>query len=133
MNDRLHCQDGFTLIELLMVLMLMALTLTVITPGLFNTLASVEQKTVVQRISSDIARLGRGAFYNERELILDLEGSALTVWEKQATEPLRQYHYEGVEFEKKVLKISSSGLVEPEQITLQMDGVAHHIGLVAWR
>jgi prepilin-type N-terminal cleavage/methylation domain-containing protein len=140
MNRRAHAHaraEGFTLIELLVTLMLMTITVTLVAPGLFNTLAGIEQKSVIKEVAQDIAWLRNQAFLREYPLEIGLDKSAITAFRLQADGapspgPYFEKSYPLVAFPEQSFNVSANGVADVAQVQLSIDGQQRVIKVDTW-
>lgn len=122
---------GFTLFELLVVLLLLSLSVVLVAPGLFNSLAGVEDKMLASEVSADLGDLGMRAFLREETLVVSLAGDLLEVRSREEGELVFDRRYVGVSFPEQVLLIRPSGYATPSVARFQIAGSSFeaHLGL----
>lgn len=129
--------EGFTLIELLVTLMLMTITVALVAPNLFNTLAGIEQKSVVKEVAQDVSWLRNQAFLQEHRLEVTLEEAGITAHRllpggEKIPEPYFQKAYPLLSFPEQTFRISANGNADMAQIQLELDGVPRVIEVGSW-
>lgn len=132
MNTPYKKDHGFTLFELLITLLLISLTLTLVSPNLFNTLAGTEQKTMIQHLHTDLAELRLKAFLLEQPLQLKFSDGTLNAYQAVNEQPIFQRHYPGIIFQTDALLIGNSGTPAPKAITLKQHDSTMTLELKPW-
>lgn len=123
---------GFTLFELLVVLLLLSLSVVLVAPGLFNSLAGVEDKVLASEVSADLGDLGMRAFLREETLVVSLAGDLLEVRSREEGELVFDRRYVGVSFPEQVLLIRPSGYATPSVASFQVAGSSFEAHLSSW-
>lgn len=130
-------ERGFTLIELLVTLMLMTVTVTLVAPGLFNTLAGIEQKQVVKEVAQDLSWLRNQAFLHEHRLDVSLEENRIIAHRVRAggerfAEPYFDKRYPLVLFPQQSFAVSANGVANAGQVDLELAGEQRTIEVDSW-
>jgi len=128
---------GFTLIELLVTLMLMTITVTLVAPGLFNTLAGIEQKQVVKEVAQDLSWLRNQAFLQEYRLEATLDENRITAYRigaggERLSETYFEKSYPLLQFPEQKLAISAKGIADVSQVQLELGGEQRFVEVGAW-
>lgn len=129
--------EGFTLIELLVTLMLMTITVALVAPGLFNTLAGIEQKSVVKEVAQDISWLRNQAFLHEYPLDILLDNSRITAFRLRAdgarsSGAYFDKTYPMVAFPEQSFSVSANGVADVPQVWLDLEGEQRAVEVDTW-
>ena len=129
--------EGFTLIELLVTLMLMTITVALVAPGLFNTLAGIEQKSVVKEVAQDVSWLRNQAFLHEYPLEVLLDDSRITAFRlrsdgARSPEPYFEKTYPLVAFPEQNFRVSANGVADVSRVQMDLDGQQRVIEVDTW-
>jgi hypothetical protein len=94
---------------------------------LFNTLASVQEKVVVQEVAADIADMRMYAFLHDRQLDLEFDGDTMRARMRLGGGYVFERAYAGLRFRQGSAKISAGGYIVPPIIEFLIGGELHQV------
>ena len=117
------CTGGFTLIELLLVMSLMGLATSLVTPKLFSTYRKIQVQSEEKEISNLLNAISYRAFIQNRPIKVMLNQKSVSIGGKPLLK-LKHIHFDEME-----LTFIQSGFCDQNQIPYQTENETRFIQL----
>ena len=123
-------QLGVTLVELLVVLVVIGLLASLVSPVMFRQIEKGQAEAEFMTLRSQLRTISTTAFARGRPVEVEVKGRRLS-WSVEGLSS-RAFEFKHLEFEPQVIIVSKNGRADPESISVMLSQIKRDVSLNAY-